>query len=188
MQCLSCGSVIEDDSFYCDQCGLEIKVCELCGTPGKGKRCTRDGKRMIGRKDAQSRAAAAIPESSAPTSDLSAPPPASGELLLINKTLGIELRISRESVLGQAVGDFASLLSQQTAISSSHARIVYDKAWLLIDLGSTNGTWVQGQRISPQVPIPLADGVKIRLANVEFLVSIAAGKPDVTPSGTVRLG
>jgi len=51
MICAFCKSDIEHDSFYCDQCGEELLICEKCGKPGKGKRCTDDGGKLIPAKD-----------------------------------------------------------------------------------------------------------------------------------------
>ncbi len=51
MICAFCKNDIENDSFFCDQCGEEVLVCEKCGKPGKGKRCTEDGGKMISAKD-----------------------------------------------------------------------------------------------------------------------------------------
>ena len=47
MICAFCNAQIDDDSFFCDQCGEEILVCELCGEPGKKKRCTKDGQLLV---------------------------------------------------------------------------------------------------------------------------------------------
>ncbi len=51
MICIYCKADIEHDSFYCDQCGEELYICEKCGKPGKGKRCTEDGGKLIAAKD-----------------------------------------------------------------------------------------------------------------------------------------
>jgi len=51
MICPSCKSDIDRDSFFCDQCGNEILICPTCKNPGKGKRCTQDGGKLIPAKD-----------------------------------------------------------------------------------------------------------------------------------------
>lgn len=46
--------------------------------------------------------------------------------------------------------------------SGRHARVYYDdKSWYVEDLGSTNGTHVNGERIS--APTPLASGTQLRI-------------------------
>jgi diguanylate cyclase (GGDEF)-like protein len=52
------------------------------------------------------------------------------------------------------------------SISRRHCRVEHDAAhdrWLLSDLGSTNGTRVNGNRVAPDEPVALADGDKIFL-------------------------
>jgi len=46
MICPFCKTDIDNDSFYCDQCGNEILICPVCKNPGKGKRCTQDGSKL----------------------------------------------------------------------------------------------------------------------------------------------
>ena len=47
MICVFCGGSIDDDSFYCDQCGKEILMCPECGRSGKRKVCTFDGNALV---------------------------------------------------------------------------------------------------------------------------------------------
>jgi predicted component of type VI protein secretion system len=39
-----------------------------------------------------------------------------------------------------------------------------EEGWRIEDLGSTNGTWVEGNRLKPRQPVPLADGTRIQAA------------------------
>lgn len=43
IDCPKCKASIDNDSWYCDQCGQELKVCPQCRTYGKGNRCTQCG-------------------------------------------------------------------------------------------------------------------------------------------------
>jgi hypothetical protein len=47
MQCPACKEQIDDDSRFCDQCGIQIMVCSECGRPGTKKFCNFDGKPMV---------------------------------------------------------------------------------------------------------------------------------------------
>jgi pSer/pThr/pTyr-binding forkhead associated (FHA) protein len=61
-----------------------------------------------------------------------------------------------------------------SALSGVHARLV--KAgdpkpdhWVLEDLGSTNGTYVEGERLKPGIKRPLTTGTQIKLAEVQLI-------------------
>ncbi|HTY72696.1 MAG TPA: DUF3662 and FHA domain-containing protein [Actinomycetes bacterium] len=54
-------------------------------------------------------------------------------------------------------------------ISRSHARIELDPDPVVIDLGSTNGTWVDGRRVQRA---PLRDGSSLALGSTTFLVRL----------------
>ena len=46
VNCPKCRVEIESDSYYCDQCGVELYICPQCHVFGKGKRCTQCGKEV----------------------------------------------------------------------------------------------------------------------------------------------
>jgi diguanylate cyclase (GGDEF)-like protein len=61
-----------------------------------------------------------------------------------------------------------SLQFPEQSISRHHAliRLSPDGLITLTDLGSTNGTFLNGQRIDSDVPVPLADGDRMRIGSV----------------------
>jgi FHA domain len=50
ISCAYCQSQVEDDSFFCDQCGKEIMICIECGRTGQGKCCDEDGNELVSAK------------------------------------------------------------------------------------------------------------------------------------------
>ena len=55
------------------------------------------------------------------------------------------------------------------AISRKHAKINFDfNDFTICDLGSTNGTFLNGKRLEPNKPVILEDGDEVRLANEVF--------------------
>lgn len=61
-------------------------------------------------------------------------------------------------------GEANSLIVPLARVSRNHARIEWDlDRFALRDLGSSNGTFLNGQRIQPHHPYPLSDGDEIRL-------------------------
>jgi pSer/pThr/pTyr-binding forkhead associated (FHA) protein len=62
------------------------------------------------------------------------------------------------------------------ALSGLHARLVRsDDRWQLEDLGSTNGTRVDGQRLAPRQPRPIAPGAQITLGQITFVFDGTVG-------------
>lgn len=63
-------------------------------------------------------------------------------------------------------------------ISRLHAQISYcDGQWQLMDLGSVNGTWLNGTRICPRKSYPLKEGDKISLAQTHTVIFLWGDTP-----------
>ena len=45
--------------------------------------------------------------------------------------------------------------------------------WTITDLGSTNGTQVNGQRLPPNQPLVLQPGARVRLGDVECIFEVS---------------
>jgi len=97
----------------------------------------------------------------------------------------------RESdlVIGRRRGDDIELPFAD--VSEQHARLTLgDRGWQLIDLGSANGTYVNGRRLTPFVAQSLSVGDLLRLASVELLVE-GEGRPangrEASPESTATL-
>jgi pSer/pThr/pTyr-binding forkhead associated (FHA) protein len=65
--------------------------------------------------------------------------------------------------IGRSVDDPNSLsLDEDTSVSRKHAEISYENnAFYLTDTGSSNGTTVNGQPLTPDAPLRLQDGATI---------------------------
>ena len=71
--------------------------------------------------------------------------------------------------LGRA-GDNDVVLSSQR-VSRYHAQLRWvASSWLVYDLGSTNGTWLDEQRITANQPLALVPGARLRLGDRQFQV------------------
>ena len=71
--------------------------------------------------------------------------------------------------IGTAAG-FADVLVNDISVSRMHARISRgpEKTPVLMDLNSTNGTWVNGIRLQPEESIRIGKGAVIRFGEAEF--------------------
>jgi hypothetical protein len=191
MQCPFCKANIDDDSFYCDQCGHEILVCPKCNKPGKGKVCIFDGIPLV---SAKSKTVVSVSSditsglsSSVTQKDIkSAPVSEIGELYLINKTLGLDIKIEKDSLIGRTQGDFLSIFGKYNTVSGQHLKINFDpqKGWVVTDLNSTNGTRYNNTPLTPMKPQVLQDKSYLQIANIEFYVEI---KKQTGKTGTVRI-
>jgi predicted component of type VI protein secretion system len=78
-------------------------------------------------------------------------------------------------------GDEAKFRVQQDSVSRRHCEFfVKDEAVFVRDLGSTNGTLVNGERITSSVATPVSPGSEIRVGGIVFRVdyeSAAAPAP-----------
>ncbi len=66
--------------------------------------------------------------------------------------------------------DFA----RDESVSRRHATIKWaEGAYHVVDLGSTNGTWVNGRRIEPNVPVALCNGDRVAVGRISvFTVTL----------------
>ena len=85
-----------------------------------------------------------------------------------------EITITKdEFTLGRKQGLVDGVISFNRMIGRSHCRITRQgNQFAIIDLSSTNGTYVNRVRLQPEQPCPIKNGDMIRLANSEFQVII----------------
>ena len=202
IQCPSCKENIDDNSFYCDQCGMQIFVCSVCARPGKGKKCTFDGRDMIPKGSSPPAPASQTGPASAsqtnPDPDSSATgstaaqanagtpvstASANDKIKLTAQSHGIVLEASSGDIIGRTKGNFTGLLGQFSHISGQHCQIANSNGeWNLSDLGSTNGTFYNGAKLSPNIPCRLNNSGRLKIADIEFVISFSAND-----GGTTRI-
>jgi len=166
MNCAYCQSQVEDDSFFCDQCGKEIMICMECGRTGQGKCCDEDGSDLVTAKTKSETAAKSLDHQtdnlqnnpviqsrdplSQPLSNVNPPQTFSAStqsskipgLRLVNSNLGLTMDISSGEILGRTTGPYSAKLSGFPGISGKHLMFQYNsgKGWSFRDIGSSNGT------------------------------------------------
>jgi hypothetical protein len=83
-------------------------------------------------------------------------------------------------VISIGQGPQNDLVLSDDSVSRTHARLEYKMgSWLLTDLESTNGTLVEGVRLAPGVPTPLANAASVRFGGVRVQFREA---PEIDPS------
>lgn len=178
--CPKCKSEIDDDSRFCDQCGIEVFYCSRCSRPGKGLRCTACGAMMVKyddlklpilnentnhvtkRESVMAAALGATHRSGIP------------QLFLVNDSLQMRLAGVDGAILGRRTGIYKDVLASCRYISGTHAQLSYtmQNGWTVSDRGSSNGTFLNGQRLRVNDSAKLHNGDRVVLANVEFRVEV----------------
>ncbi|HEU4452791.1 MAG TPA: FHA domain-containing protein [Longimicrobium sp.] len=70
-------------------------------------------------------------------------------------------------VIGRAAA--CAVVIDDDSVSAEHARLEWDLgAWRITDLGSINGTAVEGVKLAPNVPTPLPYGTTVRFGGVKL--------------------
>lgn len=92
---------------------------------------------------------------------------------LVCQNPSIRLGIGDGAIIGRR-GSYAQAFAGQGYVSGNHARLQYNASgqFEVVDLGSTNGTFVNGQQLAPNMPRVVNVGDIVKFANLEFAVLI----------------
>lgn len=91
---------------------------------------------------------------------------------LTSSAAGIRLGLGDGAIIGRKKGNYITAFAKHSYVSSIHARLQKSPAgkWEIVDLDSTNGTFINGNRLSPNVPAVFNIGDIISIANIDFKV------------------
>lgn len=237
--CPKCKQLIEDDSWFCDQCGTELMVCPSCRTIKRGMTCNQCGTKLVTAK-AFAQNGGSVKDPTTPpvgntqnvgpsptpnvnpnsnsqphtgfvgqhTPNTGQPMPNTGQQVvtpgqpiadtnsdrtmrpgatppppprqpqakpghLVCQNPSIRLGIGDGAIIGRR-GSYAQAFAGQGYVSGNHARLQYNACgqFEVVDLGSTNGTFVNGQQLTPNMPRVVNVGDIVKFANLEFAVQI----------------
>jgi len=193
--CPFCNATIDDDSYFCDQCGKELKICFECGSFVRGKYCSgcrstniglaneKAGKvshdslskaltSAKGQSESNSKSASPADREKDSLSELQQSGNKDCSLTGVEKQITMILKVAKGSyTIGRKTGEFLEQFCDDNYISRKHACLVFDTnehCWRLSDLGSTNGTYVNGFRLTPETPVALKQGDMVRFAYINF--------------------
>jgi pSer/pThr/pTyr-binding forkhead associated (FHA) protein len=92
-----------------------------------------------------------------------------GEVRLVVESgplVGLAFKLSPPSVVVGRNPEADVSLSEPT-VSWQHARLTsHGAAWTIVDLGSTNGTRLNGERIEPERQVPIDPGAEVRFGEI----------------------
>jgi hypothetical protein len=110
--------------------------------------------------------------------------PAEGIAIYLSHTARPALiSLDREVILGrkteptrEAFLDLTNFGGYLLGLSRRHARIRQTTSgYEIVDLGSTNGTWLNNERLVARQPYPLTSGARLRLGRMQLFVLYRAG-------------
>lgn len=95
-------------------------------------------------------------------------------LIALDAPMALEIQVHRVPfTIGKNTGVVDAALTYNQAISRLHCRITkLNGRYQITDLGSVNGTFVNGGRLTPNLPYQIENGDTVLLANSSFRVSI----------------
>lgn len=163
MKCPYCKEIIEDDSWFCDQCGKELMICPECNQPKRGTQCPACGADLISAKSLATKA------KDTPKTTSSSPSDQGTAKLTTLEGDGFKLTL-KEGVFGRTTGIYPEF-SNQIYISGTHGELRFENGkWQIRDLGSRNGTYLNGSKLETNVWVDLHLGDKLKIATTHLTV------------------
>lgn len=163
---------------FCPVCKFKNEpsavVCAFCGSPlsAEGEKHEESTTKRVGADTAR------LPEGA----DVAVPaghiPPEGIAIYALGHSKPVAVLVDHEFTLGRKVGEeadesivnLAPFGAFDQGVSRQHAKIrMTAKGYEITDLDSTNGSWLNEQRLAPQVAYPLASGAQIRLGRMHLV-------------------
>src|SRR5690348_3141152 len=102
-----------------------------------------------------------------PAARPASPPPLATFLVRVGALAGQRLTV-RTPIVNVGRADYNDVVVPDPSVSTSHAKLQRrEGVWVLVDLDSTNGTFVDGERVKGDAP--LAPGASVRLGDVQLV-------------------
>lgn len=159
--CANCQSRQIDGTIFCLECGASLVVTEL-----------RDTTLPLSSSHRYQEADAALPD---------APPAPRISLIVLASRKRLTFDLSDELLIGREDAarsihpdvDLGEHGGYDAGVSRRHAILAFrDGACLVEDLGSANGTFVNGRRLSPHAAAPLASGDELACGTLPMRVEL----------------
>ena len=159
MKCPFCKAIIDDDSRFCDQCGKELLFCPECGKPKMGTVCPACGADLIS-ADAFFKADKSEPKVEPAENSVT-------EWSMVGDGFNMKLK---EGIFGRTTGIYPEF-STSIYISGTHGELrCLNGQWQIRDLGSRNGTFLNGVKLTPNAWTDLHLGDKLKIATTHLSI------------------
>lgn len=175
-----CKKEIADDSAFCDQCGCHLRECLDCHSILYTPFCSKCGTPTVERKwiDTVPKADITIINKSSDNNTIETKDTSQTFIITKNPSLKLQhddliLDIKSGDVIGRTIGAHVESLAEFKAISSRHAQFrLDDNKWIFTDLASTNGSFINDQKLDSKIEYEIQDGDIVTFANINFTAYI----------------
>ena len=190
--CPNCREEIDEDSKFCDQCGKEIMYCPECKEPKRGTECPRCGEDLVSarvfltNKDEKPATVNTLPcfvRNSEQKEQQSAISQISGGSDIPQGTIVVKKPIVSLSIIGNSWclpikegrfgrnGGIYSEFSTVRYISGNHGEFrIHNDHWEVKDVGSTNGSFLNGQKMVTGQWYVIKKGDSLKIATINFTI------------------
>ena len=168
ISCPNCETENHSTAQFCSYCGLWLQNFETHKT-------------FSGQQGTAFKAHIEEIVQSVETTEIKAPDLEKGMVALVpvNMDSLIKLTFNEPIILGRDTGernistplvDFNDYRGYMMGVSRQHAIITGDQetGYMLTDLGSSNGTYINGEQLKPQIPTKLNNGDQVLLGQLEL--------------------
>jgi pSer/pThr/pTyr-binding forkhead associated (FHA) protein len=166
IECPSCGRQHRPGTLFCSECGVYL----LTGGPLRTEPLP-ESEMPASRADPWAAGAPTTAEA----------PPATLTITVVANGRQIPLAGGKEFVLGRLDAtrgvfpdvDLSPDGGLEGGVSRRHARIQQQRTQYFIeDLGSANGTFLNGQRLTPYLPHPLHDADELQIGRIRLQIGL----------------
>jgi pSer/pThr/pTyr-binding forkhead associated (FHA) protein len=114
------------------------------------------------------------------------PAPALGNFLVRSGALKGQRLVVKTPVANIGRADYNDLVIPDESVSTTHAKLQRrEGVWVLVDLDSTNGTFVDGERVKGETP--LSPGVTVRFGDISLVFEPTDDAAGVAKGGGTRM-
>lgn len=160
--CPNCQSLQLVGAVFCEECGAQLVSQSESIIPSTDSRSTMMSTSQLSKAEDRTKEDIYI------------------SLQILNKGEVLDLAGQKEFTLGRISQgqtiipdvDLSSFGAFQMGVSRLHATIIVGKQLTLTDLGSVNGTLLNGTQMPANMPVPITDGDVITLGRMEIRLLI----------------
>ncbi len=170
-RCLKCGFLVMNGMKFCPNCGLEVDSSVIRTGLKQVYNPLEEMPVKKQKEEQQFKEAEELVHDGTIGSQISLK--ASGTPFLFQQSTGIKWGLNPVTLIGKDPYVSNITVANNVAVSREHAKIIIsDNRYFIVDLNSTNKTYVNERQIQPNTQVELENNDIIKLANELFVFGI----------------